>query len=131
MRKEQKKDGTLCRPGCAELLDDELVDGVQEFLCIIGMRMQLDGLGKIQAEDAHNGLSVDGISAGHQIYVKIETHYDVYEFLYVVDRLQGNGYCCHKNTSHMLLYFCGDAFPPLVPMIPPSPIIVKGFAFDS
>jgi hypothetical protein len=61
------------------------------------MDLHFDGLGKIQAENAHDGLGVDGISAGDQIHVKIILGDDIHEELDIVDGVQNDVGCFHDN----------------------------------
>ena len=49
------------------------------------MDVEVDGLGKIEAEDTHDGLSVDYVSAGNKIEVILELGNVIYEALYLVD----------------------------------------------
>jgi hypothetical protein len=52
---------------------------------VFGMDIQVDGLGQIQAEDTHDGLGVDHVSAGYQIKVIIKPGDIVYKGFYFVD----------------------------------------------
>ena len=51
----------------------------------LGVDVEVDGLGKIEAEDTHDGLSVDYVSAGNKIEVIFELGNVIYEALYLVD----------------------------------------------
>lgn len=49
------------------------------------MDIQGQLLGEVEAEDTHDGLSVDGVSAGYDINVILAAGNDSYEILDVVD----------------------------------------------
>ena len=49
------------------------------------MDVEVDGLGKIEAEDTHDGLSVDYVSSGYKIEVIFELGDIVYKTLYLVN----------------------------------------------
>ena len=49
------------------------------------MDVQVDRLGQIKAEDAHDGLSVDNVSSGYQIEVVIKLRNIIYERFYLID----------------------------------------------
>ena len=51
------------------------------------MDVQVDRLGKIQAEDTHDGLCINYVSAGYQIEIIIELSNIVYERLYLINRI--------------------------------------------
>ena len=58
----------------------------QHFFCaVLGVDIQIDGLGEIQAEDTHDGLCVDHISAGNQVKVTIKFGNIVYKGFHFVD----------------------------------------------
>ena len=48
---------------------------------------KIDGLGEIQAEDAHDGLGVDHVSSGYQIKIHVKLGQIVYERLNFIDRI--------------------------------------------
>ena len=50
-----------------------------------GVDVEVDGLGKIKAEDNHNGLSVDNVSSGYKVEIVLELGNVVNEALYLVD----------------------------------------------
>jgi hypothetical protein len=50
--------------------------------------VQVDRLGQIQGEDAHDGLGIDDISAGHKIKIVIKLCDIVDKGLYLVNRIQ-------------------------------------------
>lgn len=50
-----------------------------------GVDVEVDGLGKIKAEDTHNGLSVDYVSSGYKVEIILELGNVVNEALYLVD----------------------------------------------
>jgi hypothetical protein len=68
------------------LLNDIGSQGLQNLidtsLCV---NIQIDGLGQIQAENTHNGLGVDYVSAGYQIEVNVELGQVIYERLYFIN----------------------------------------------
>ena len=53
------------------LVDDEGFDFFEKFCAVLRMCFQADRLGKIQAENAHDGFGVDCIPSRNQIYIKI------------------------------------------------------------
>ena len=50
-----------------------------------GVDVEVDRLGKIKAEDTHNGLSVDNVSSGYKVEIIFELGDVVNEALYLVD----------------------------------------------
>jgi len=61
-------------------------------------------LGEVEAEDAHDGLCVDGISAGDDVYVVVALSYDVNEILYVVDCVDADLCGCHNTFSFLFCF---------------------------
>ena len=53
----------------------------------LSVNVQVDGLGKIQAEDTHDGFCIDNVSAGYKIEIVIKLGNIVYKRLYLVDRV--------------------------------------------
>ena len=51
----------------------------------VSMDVQVDGFGKIQAEDTHDGLGIDYVSAGYQIEICIKLCKIIYERLYLIN----------------------------------------------
>ncbi len=51
------------------------------------MDVQVDRLGKIQAEDTHDRFSINYVSAGYQVEIVIELSNVVYERFYLIDRI--------------------------------------------
>ena len=51
----------------------------------ICMDVEVDRLGKIQAEDTHDGLGVDNVSAGYQIEIIIKLGNIIYKGFYFVN----------------------------------------------
>ena len=66
----------------------------------VGMDVQINGLGKIQAEDTHDGLCINDIAAGNEIEIKRETVDGIYKSFYFVDRIQRNADCFHVYFLH-------------------------------
>ena len=54
----------------------------------ICMDVEVDRLGKIQAEDTHDGFCIDNISAGYEIKIAVEFADLVYECLHLIDGVQ-------------------------------------------
>ena len=52
------------------------------------MNVQVDRLGKVEAEDSHNGLCVNYITAGYQIEIIGEAVNIIDKLLYFVDRIK-------------------------------------------
>ena len=46
---------------------------------ILGMDVQVDGLGKVKAEDTHDRLCIYDVSSGHKIKIIIELSDIIYE----------------------------------------------------
>ena len=73
---QKKKAARICgRPLYpAGLFADDV--GLQDLKDLIqsgiSMDVQVDGFGKIEAEDTHDGFCIDDVSAGYQIEVNIE-----------------------------------------------------------
>ena len=63
------------------------------------MDIQGQLLGEVEAEDTHDGLSVDGVSAGYDINVILAAGNDSYEILDVVDGVNVDFYCSNNNAS--------------------------------
>ena len=53
----------------------------------ICLDVEVDRLGKIQAEDTHDGLCVDDVSSGYKIEIIVELGDVIYKRLYFVDRI--------------------------------------------
>ena len=56
----------------------------------ICMDVEVDRLGKIQAEDAHDGFGIDHIAAGDQVEIGIKLRQVVYKRLNFIDGVQRN-----------------------------------------
>ena len=80
-------------------LNDILLDSVEEICAVIAVDIQGQLLGEVEAEDTHDGLSVDGVSAGYDINVILAAGNDSYEILDVVDGVNVDFYCSHNNAS--------------------------------
>jgi hypothetical protein len=59
-------------------------------LIAVCMNVQIDGLGKIKAEDAHDGLRIDDIAAGYEIEIEIEAVDVIHKCLDLVDGIKRN-----------------------------------------
>ena len=91
----------MCSQNNLCLLDNVLADRFYQLFRIIGVCLQLDRLGQIQAENAHDRLCVDGITTGHQINVIVKQQNLVYEILYIIDCIQLN--CGFIHNNYLLL----------------------------
>lgn len=61
---------------------------LKECVCVFGMCDKSDGREEIEGENTHNRLSIDNVSALHEIYVIVRKNNDVYEIsdvLYVAE----------------------------------------------
>ena len=79
------------------LLYDVVLDLLEEISTVIAVDIQRQLLGEVKAENTHDGLCVDRISAGYDIYIVIAAGYDTNEILYVVDGVDVDLYCFHKK----------------------------------
>ena len=100
----------LCRkhplkPDIKLLFDDVRGQGLQDLVNAgLGMDIQVDGLGQIQAEDTHDGFCIDHVSAGYQVEVTVKLRQIIHEGFYLVDGVQRNFYCFHwKNLLYCYL----------------------------
>ncbi len=82
-------------------LYDVALDLVEEISTVVAVDVQCQILGKVKAEDTHDRLCVDSVSAGDDVYVIVALCYDVYEVLYVIDRVDADCCCCHILTSFL------------------------------
>ena len=55
-----------------DLADHERCDLIHQIIAVVGVDLQRDGLGEVQAEDAHDGFGIDNIAAGDQIEVGVK-----------------------------------------------------------
>lgn len=83
------------------LLYDESLDFVKEVSAVVGVNVECQLLGEVEGEDTHDGLCVDCISAGYDVYIVLALAYDGYELLDVVDGVDVDFCSCHS-----LLPFC-------------------------
>ena len=68
------------------LLNDIGSQGLQNLIdTSLSVDVQIDGFGQIQAENTHNGLCVDYVSAGYQIKVNVKLGQVVNERLYFIN----------------------------------------------
>ena len=77
------------------LLYDVALDLIKELSALVAVDVQCQLLGQVKAEDAHDGLCVDCISAADDVHVILALCYDVYEILYVIDGIDADLCCCH------------------------------------
>ena len=72
------------------LLDFVLLDNTKDFFqgCAIRVNVQIDGLGKIKAEDSHDGFGIDYIASRNQIEITVESADFIDESLYFVDGIE-------------------------------------------
>ena len=63
------------------------------------MDVQVDGLGQIQAEDAHDGFGIDDITAGNQIKIAVEAVDLIDKLLDFVDRIEQDFYFCVQGET--------------------------------
>ena len=54
---------------------------------LIVMDVQVNILGKVKAENSHDGLCIDHVSSGYQIKLGVESCHIVYKCLYLVNRI--------------------------------------------
>ena len=50
-----------------------------------GVDRKLDGLGKVKAEDSHNGFGIDDVSSGYQVKIIVKLGDLVDERFYFID----------------------------------------------
>lgn len=86
--------GSLC-----ELLSDVALDLLEEVLAVVGVNVKCQLLGEVEAENTHDGLCVDRISAGHDIHVVIAAGHDADKVLDIVNGVDVYLYCFHNDTS--------------------------------
>ena len=79
----------------AILADHEGGDLIHEIIAVVGVNLQGDGLGKVQAEDAQDGLAVDDVTADAQVDVIRMTVYDIDKGLDVLCKAQLDIHCFH------------------------------------
>src|SRR5699024_1855095 len=70
------------------LFDDKGLDFLDESVAAVRVNVQLDRLGEIQAENAHNGFGVDCITPGNQVNVEVIFAHDVDELFHVIDGVE-------------------------------------------
>ena len=99
-----------------KLLYDVALDIVKESTAVIAMDVQCKLLGEVEAEDTHDGLCIDSVSAGNDVYVIVALCYDVYEVLYVIDCVDADLCCCHNYLLPFLFVqvFCIISYPAIV-----------------
>ena len=77
----------LCRILTEEhLLDNVGGEGIKDLIdARLSVNVQIDRLGKVKAEDTHNGLGVNDISAGYQVEVNLIFGQVIYEGFYFIN----------------------------------------------
>ena len=86
--------------GSENSVDDKGFDLLEEFRAVLRMSLQTNRLGKIQAENAHDGFGVDGIPSRNQIHVKVVLRNSVHKGLDVVDGVQHDVAGSHGIDLH-------------------------------
>ena len=84
--------------------DDEGLELFHEIFAVIGVNLQGDWLGEVEAEDAEDGFSVDDVPANTQVDVVGIAVGDVDEGLYVFRETEFDIDCFHGTFPHLL---CG------------------------
>lgn len=72
------------------------------FDVVLCVDVQINRLGKIQREDAHDRFGIDDVSSGYQIEIIIELGNVVYKGLHLVNGIQRNLNCFQKMTPFIL-----------------------------
>ena len=80
------------------LFHDVFSDHAQNFFQsgTVGMNVQVDGLGKIQAENAHDRFCVNDISSGNKIKITVKPADLVDKCFYFIDLIQRDFNGFHK-----------------------------------
>lgn len=75
---------------------DKSADLVKKISAVIVVDLELEILGKIQAENAHNRLRVDSVASAYDIHVIIAAGNDINEILNIADFCDLDFCCCHS-----------------------------------
>ena len=51
----------------------------------LGVDIEIDGLGKIKAEDTHDGLCINYVSSGYKVEIIVELGDVIYKTLYLIN----------------------------------------------
>ena len=78
-----------------ELADDEGLELFDQIIAMIGINFQSDRLGKIQAEDAQDGLTIYDMAADAQVDIVGIFVSDVYKELHVFSKAELDINCFH------------------------------------
>ncbi len=85
-------------------LDDVGSKLLQDLIDIVAVvDVQVDGLGDIQTEDAHDGLGVDHVTAGNQVKLCVKTVDQIYKSFYFINGIQRYFHCFHRKKNPLLL----------------------------
>ena len=76
--------------------DYELLDALEEGVAVVRVDVELEGLGRDDAEDAHQALAVDSVAPGDEVYVVGAVVGGSDEFFYVVYGKQFDLKCLHS-----------------------------------
>ena len=68
-----------------QLVNDKFLDLCKEFGSVVSVSFELDWLGKVEAEDTHNGLSIDCISAGNKVNIVVAERNCCNKILDIID----------------------------------------------
>ncbi len=80
-----KRNGAAALPLYGQSVNNEFLYLREKFGSVIGMSLKLDRLGKVKAENTHNGLGVYRISARNKVNIVIALGYNSHKALDVVD----------------------------------------------
>lgn len=79
-----------------ELFNDKLLDPAEKFGSVLSVSFELDSLGKVQAEDTHNRLSIYCISARNEVNVIITECHLGNKILNIID--------CGESDSSLVFH---------------------------
>ena len=76
-------------------LRGELSNLLKEHVSVIGVGNELDGREKVEGEDTHNGLGVDGVSALNEVYLVVNEDNAVYKLADILNVGERNHHFLH------------------------------------